>query len=196
MTAPQVHARPADAVDIRIRPLVASDAIAFKALRDEALRATPAAFTSDYESSVGRAASEHAARFGALHSGQFFLGAFDAAGQLLGCVGCERAERLKQQHMATVVGMMVSPRAQRQGIGRQLVQACLEAARRVPGLTQLVLTVTASNPHVVRLYEQAGFQPWGVLPDAIVVDGVGYAKIHMLLRLDATARTAVPSATP
>ncbi|MNT56161.1 ribosomal-protein-alanine N-acetyltransferase [compost metagenome] len=76
--------------------------------------------------------------------------------------------------------MMVAPQAQRQGIGQQLVAACVEAASRVPGLTQLVLTVTASNTHVVRLYEQAGFRAWGLLPHAIVVDGVGFDKLHMV----------------
>lgn len=165
---------------IHIRPLVATDAAAYKALRDEALRTAPDAFTSDYESSVGRDASEYVARFGLPESGQFFLGAFDATGQLIGCLGCEREERIKQRHLATLVGMMVAPQAQRQGIGRQLVTACVAAARRAPGLTQLVLTVTASNTHVVRLYEQAGFRSWGLLPNAIVVDGVGYDKLHMV----------------
>ena len=165
---------------VQIRPLVATDAMAYKTVRDEALRTAPDAFTSDYESSVGRDASEYVARFGSVESGQFFLGAFDAAGQLLGCLGCEREQRVKQRHCAVVVGMMVAPQAQRQGIGQQLVAACVEAASRVPGLTQLVLTVTASNTHVLRLYEQAGFRAWGLLRNAIVVDGVGFDKLHMV----------------
>ena len=57
---------PVDAGAVQIRPLVAADALAYKALRDEALRTAPDAFTSDYESSVGRDASENEARFGAL----------------------------------------------------------------------------------------------------------------------------------
>src|SRR3990167_6522923 len=113
---------PAVARAVLIRPLVASDAVAYKALRDEALRTAPDAFTSDYESSVGRDASEYVARFGAPESGQFFLGAFDAAGQLVGCLGCEREQRTKQRHLATLVGMMVAPQAQRQGIGQQLAR--------------------------------------------------------------------------
>ena len=40
--------------------------------------------------------------------------------------------------------------------------------------------MTGLNPHVVRLYEQAGFRAWGLLPNAIVVDGVGYDKLHMV----------------
>ena len=56
---------------------------------------------------------------------------------------------------------------------------CCCPVTRQPGLTQLLLTVTASNTHVVRLYEQAGFRAWGLLPCAIVVGGVGYDKLHM-----------------
>lgn len=168
---------------VRIRALTAADAVAYKALRDEALRTAPDAFTSDYASSVGRPAKEYAVRFGSVESGMFFLGAFNTAGQLLGCVGCEREQRAQQRHCASVVGMMVAPAAQRQGIGQQLVAACVQAARQVPGLTQLVLTVTSTNTHVVRLYEQAGFSAWGLLPRAVVVNHVAYDKLHMLLLL-------------
>jgi ribosomal protein S18 acetylase RimI-like enzyme len=168
---------------VRIRPLVATDAVAYKALRDEALRTAPDAFTSDYESSVGRDASEYVARFGTLESGRFFLGAFDAADRLLGCLGCEREQRIKRRHCAVLVGMMVAPHAQRRGIGRQLIADCVAAAHSVPGLTQLVLTVTASNTHVVHLYELAGFRAWGLLPNAIIVDGVGFDKLHMVRML-------------
>ena len=182
-TAPAATSAAPDHWPVHIRPLVATDAIAYKALRDEALRTAPDAFTSDYTASVGRVATDYVARFGTLASGQFFLGAFDATGQLLGCLGCEREQRTKQHHCAVVVGMMVSPTAQRQGIGQQLITACVAAARRVQGLTQLVLTVTASNQHVVRLYERAGFRAWGLLPNAIVVDGVGFDKLHMVLVL-------------
>ncbi len=164
---------------IHLRTLTASDAPVYKALRDESLRTAPEAFTSDWASTVGRDASEYAGRFGEPATGNFFLGAFDDANHLLGCVGCEREARLQQRHCAHVVSMMVAPRAQRRGIGQQLVAACIDAARQVQGLTQLLLTVTASNTHVVRLYEQAGFRAWGLLPCAIVVDGVGYDKLHM-----------------
>ena len=183
-------------MSIHIRPLAATDAVAYKALRDESLRTAPEAFTSDWASSVGRDASEYVSRFGSVDSGNFFLGAFDEAGHLLGCIGCERKARLQQRHCASVVSMMVVPGAQRRGIGQALVAACIEAAGQVPGLTQLVLTVTASNAHVVRLYEQAGFRAWGLLPRAIVVDGVGYDKLHMLRLLTSAADQGGQSAPP
>ena len=166
-----------------IRPLTAADVHAYKALRDEGLRTAPEAFTSDYESAVQRPATDYAQRFGDPQSGTFFLGAFDARGRLVGSVGCERESRIKQRHCATVVGMMVAPEAQRHGAGRALIAACIDAAARVPGLDHLVLTVTASNTHVVRLYERAGFRAWGLLPRAIVVNNVGYDKLHMVRQL-------------
>ena len=66
-------------MDAAIRPLTPDDVHAYKALRDEALRTAPEAFTSDYESAVLRPAAEYAQRFGDLRSGTFFLGAFDAS---------------------------------------------------------------------------------------------------------------------
>lgn len=165
---------------VRIAPLGAEHVHAYKALRDEALLNAPEAFTSDYASAVLRPASAYAARFSGTDAGTFFLGAFDADGRLLGSIGCEREERLQQRHCATVVAMMVAPQAQRAGVGRQLLQACIAQAMQVPGLEQLVLTVTARNTHVVRLYERAGFRACGLLPRAIVVAGIGHDKLHMV----------------
>ncbi len=164
----------------RIGLLDASHAAAYKTLRDAALLATPEAFTSDYASAVGRPAESYAARFGTPGSGLFFLGAFDAAsGELLGSVGCERQERLQQRHCALVIAMMVAPHAQRRGIGRQLLRACIEYAMQMEGLELLELSVTAVNGNAVWLYESEGFRPWGLLPGAIRVAGTPYDKLHM-----------------
>ena len=163
-----------------IRPLTAADVLPYKSLRDEALDCAPEAFGADHAASVNRPASAYAPRFGAPASGHFFLGAFHSAGPLLGCIGSERELLPQQRHSARVVSMMVAPAAQRRGIGQQLLAACIHQAEQVPGLEQLTLTVTASNPHVVRLYERAGFRAWGLLPRAIVVRGVGYDQLHMV----------------
>lgn len=163
-----------------IRPLTAADVHPYKSLRDESLYCAPEAFTADHAASVKRPANAYAPRFGAPASGHFFLGAFNAASQLLGCVGCERELLPQQRHSARLVSMMVAPAAQRRGIGQQLLAACIHHAAQVPGLEQLTLTVTAANQHVVRLYERAGFRAWGLLPRAIVVRGVGFDKLHMV----------------
>jgi RimJ/RimL family protein N-acetyltransferase len=168
-----------------IRPLTPTDLPAYKALRDEALRTAPEAFTSDYASSVHAPAEHYAARLGSAQSGHFIIGAFDAAGELLGSIALESEQRLHKRHCANVVGMMVAPTAQKQGIAAQLVAACATLARANAQLEQLVLTVTASNTHVVRLYERAGYVAYGLQPRAIKVAGMYYDKLLMLLELKA-----------
>ncbi|MBS0291956.1 MAG: GNAT family N-acetyltransferase [Proteobacteria bacterium] len=165
---------------LRIAVLTAGQAPAYKALRDKALCCAPEAFTSDYATAVQRPAQAYAPRLSMPADEGFFLGAWGADGSLLGSIGCQREERTQQRHMATVVAMMVEPAAQRRGIGRQLLHSCLARAERISGLEQLVLTVTASNAHAVRLYQRAGFRSYGLLPRAIVVAGVGHDKLHML----------------
>ncbi|RAR83934.1 RimJ/RimL family protein N-acetyltransferase [Paracidovorax anthurii] len=182
---------------VHIGVLDAAHVHAYKALRDAALRDAPEAFTSDYASALPRPAESYAARFGPPASGTFFLGAFDeATGALLGSIGCERESRLQQRHCAQVVGMMVATSAHRRGIGRTLLRECIAHARQVEGLEQLVLTVTAANPHVVRLYESEGFRPWGLLPRAIVVAGTAYDKLHMHLPLPQAAISAIAAHAP
>ena len=41
--------------------------------------------------------------------------------------------------------------------------------RQIPGVEQVVLSVTASNAAAVRLYEGAGFQRYGLLPRALKI---------------------------
>jgi RimJ/RimL family protein N-acetyltransferase len=166
-----------------IRLLSHADLPAYKALRDEALRTAPQAFTSDYASSVDTPAEHYAARLGTPESGHFVLGAFNAAGDLLGSIALESETRLHKRHCANVVGMMVAPAAQKQGIAAQLVAACTALAGASGRLEQLVLTVTASNTHVVRLYERAGYVVYGLQPRAIKVAGSYYDKLHMVLHL-------------
>jgi ribosomal protein S18 acetylase RimI-like enzyme len=83
--------------------------------------------------------------------------------------------------------MMVLPAYTRRGIGRALVSACIEEARRAKALELVVLSVTASSERVVRLYERAGFERYGLLPRAVkLVDARGeryFDKAQMLMRL-------------
>lgn len=176
MTTPSALFQP----PVRIEVLTPAHATAYKPLRLQALQCFPDAFTSDYATALHQPVENYAARFKNPATGSFFLGAFDATGQLVGSLGCEREDRAQQRHCANVVAMMVAPHAQRHGVGRQLVDACIAQAEALAGLEQLTLTVTASNPHAVRLYERAGFRAYGLLPRAIVVAGTGYDKLHMV----------------
>ena len=76
--------------------------------------------------------------------GQFTLGAWDGRA-LLGVVSCERDMRLKVRHIGHLIGMMVADHAAGRGIGRLLLQACIDEARSAAGLELLTLSVTAGN---------------------------------------------------
>ena len=54
-------------------------------------------------------------------------------------------------------GMRVVPEARRRGLGRALMEAAIETARR-RGVRRLRLEVLEQNEPAVRLYEQLGFE--------------------------------------
>ncbi|MGA0609213.1 GNAT family N-acetyltransferase [Caldimonas sp. KR1-144] len=165
---------------IVIRRLAAPDLAPYKALRDEALRLHPDAFTSDHETEVRRSPESYLGRLGNAEplGGTFLLGAFDGA-HLVGSVGLERETRNKVRHIAWLIGLMVLPSHTNRGIGRALVDACIREARAAQGLQLITLSVTASSERVVSLYEHAGFRRYGLLPRAIrLVDARGRESYH------------------
>jgi len=86
------------------------------------------------------------------------LAALDSNGQWLGVVSVERElGREKRRHVAWLVRMYVPQAAAGQGIGRTLLRAGIERARRMPGVAKLNLTVAASNTRALKLYESEGF---------------------------------------
>ena len=102
---------------------------------------------------------------------------------MLGAVVCQRQARLKQRHEAELVGMIIAPAARSKGIGKALLREFDTLVRKLPGLEQVVLSVTASNAAAVRLYEGAGFVRYGLQPRAVQVDGVYHDKALMLKQL-------------
>ena len=191
-SATTAAAAPAPAPVI-IRRLGPADLAAYKALRDEALRLHPEAFTSDHESQRARTPESYLGRLGLADplGGSFLLGAFvrgqGGTEQLVGSVGLERETRAKTRHIAALIGLMVLPAHTGHGTGRALVEACIAEARRAAGLEMILLSVTASSLRVVRLYERAGFVRYGLLPRAVrLVEGKTaryHDKAQMMLTL-------------
>lgn len=87
------------------------------------------------------------------------------------------AQAENQPHRADVAKMLVSRRARRQGIAAKLLAAADHAAREA-GKTVLVLdTVTGGDAE--RLYERAGWQRVGVVPNyALMPDGTPCATTY------------------
>ncbi|VWB22660.1 N-acetyltransferase [Burkholderia arboris] len=107
---------------------------------------------------------------GVAHDERILLIAEDASGRIVGTVQVVTGQPENQPHRADIAKMLVSRHARRQGIAARLMAAA-DAAARDAGKTVLVLdTVTGGDAE--RLYERAGWQRVGVVPNyALMPDG-------------------------
>jgi ribosomal protein S18 acetylase RimI-like enzyme len=169
--------------DVTIRLLTDTDLPAYKALRDVGLQRDPEAFTSDFDSASALPPATYATRLGQPPDDHFIIGAFDASGAMLGAVVCERQARLKKRHEAELVGMIIAPEVRSRGIGKALLKEFDTLVRKLPKLEQVILSVTASNAHAVKLYENAGFVRYGLQPRAIKIGDAYHDKALMLKKL-------------
>ena len=165
-------------MDVTVRRLVVADAEALRRLRLEALQAAPEAFNSSYEDEAARSfdwfesvatGPDRNAMFGAFHDGA-----------LVGMAGFVAAERLKERHKGTLVGVYVQPGFRRQRLARRLLEAVIaHAAQHVRVLNA---TVGAGNEPARALYRDLGFTTYGTEPQALCVDGCFVA--NDLIQLD------------
>lgn len=169
---------------MEIRLLDRHDAPAYQALRLQALRDSPHAFSASPEDEAGRSLDEVAARIVPAADGSVrMLGVFDG-GVLAGFVAVIHPQRPKLRHGAELAGMYVAPAQRRRGFGGALLQAAIAHARAIEGVRQLGLGVGASNVAAKALYRAAGFVSWGVQPRALRIDGEFHDEEHLWLRLD------------
>lgn len=163
----------ATAARAQLRRLGPADLAAYKTLRDVALRLHPDAFTADPEIEAARSPESYLGRLGLSEplGGTALLGALVAQGggaeQLVGSAGLERETRGKLRHIAALINLIVLPEWQGHGLGRALVDACVAEARRAQDLEMLTVNVSADAEPVLRLYAQAGFERYGLLPRAL-----------------------------
>jgi ribosomal protein S18 acetylase RimI-like enzyme len=169
---------------MQIRRLSSPDANAFQALRLQALRECPSAFSSSYEEEVELPITIIAVRLAA-ELGRDMFGAFSET-ELVGTIGFGREGARKLAHKGFIRGMYVSPAFRNQGIGRQLVSHVLQHAASLSGLRQVTLTVTASNVAAIGLYEKMGFTSFGLEPAALLVESELHDEIYMVRFVEQT----------
>ncbi|KQS76851.1 hypothetical protein ASG25_15645 [Rhizobium sp. Leaf384] len=95
-------------------------------------------------------------------------------GQIVGIGGLHR-QTGRRQHVA-ILGLGVHDDFQRQGIGRALLHALLDAAFNWLQIRRVELTVFADNAGAIALYERAGFEREGLLRAYAFRDGA-YADV-------------------
>lgn len=150
-----------------VRDAIADDADAVKVLRLRGLREEGPAFGST------SAEEEHddvrAKLAGQSPSQRVLLAVVDGA--IAGMIGVARDGKAKGAHKAQIWGMYVAPEARGRGAASRLVDAAIDAARAMAGVTHLRLAVVVDAVAARRLYAAKGFVPWGREPAAFLVDG-------------------------
>jgi RimJ/RimL family protein N-acetyltransferase len=166
------------AAEIEIRPLTdaEADAILFRDIRLEALKANPEAFGSSHETEAAQPLNWFSARL----ADSSVFGAFRDA-RLVGIAGLAIQQGQKKAHKGTIWGMYVRADARGAGNGRRLMEAVIELARHRVELVQL--TVVRDNDRARRLYASFGFQEYGVERHALKHDGRYYDEILMAMDL-------------
>ena len=104
-------------------------------------------------------------------------------GKIVGSAGVAAVgSRRKVAHRARF-GISILKEYWGMGIGRMLMESCIDCARRA-GYTQLELEVVADNQRAVSLYRRAGFEEYGRNPRGYRSAASGYQElVHMRLEL-------------
>lgn len=166
-----------------IRRLIPADGPAYRHLRLEALSERPASFGSSVEEERGRP-SRFEKPIQTQDPDAFVVGAF-VEETLVGMCGFVRELATKTRHRGLIVSVYVCASYARQGIGRQVLAYTIAEAFDRVGVEQLELGVTLGNVAANRLYEQAGFVEFGLMPNYLKLDSQYYhSRLMMLTRLD------------
>ena len=157
-----------------IRRLTRADAdvVLYRDIRLEALKASPEAFGSTFETEDAQPLNWFSDRLG----GSELLGAFCDA-KLVAIAGFAIQQGQKMAHKGIIWGMYVRPQARRTGIGRRLVEAIVDLARHRVELIRL--SVVRGNEQARCLYASLGFREYGVEKNALKQDGRYYDEVLM-----------------
>ena len=158
--------------DVEIRRLRQEDAVFYRDIRLEALQANSEAFGSTFEIEDAQPLTLFSDRL----ASYTLFGAFRDTG-LVGIVGFAIQQGQKQAHKGELWGMYVQPAARNAGIGRRLVEAICDHARRQVELIQL--SVVVDNEQARSLYTRLGFLEYGVERNALKQAGRYYDLVLM-----------------
>jgi RimJ/RimL family protein N-acetyltransferase len=168
-------------MSLEIRQLGPDDAEVYRTLRLEALERDPRAF--------GRSAEEYrqepleTVRIRFESPDATTLGAF-LDGELVGMASLVRRSGLKERHKADIYAVYVTESARGRGFSRGLLNGLLEHARGIPGLEQVMISVSNTQLAARRLYASLGFVAYGLEPRALKIGAEYVDEEHMLLMLD------------
>jgi GNAT superfamily N-acetyltransferase len=157
---------------VRLKP---EDAIAYRAVRLEALRLHPSAFVGSFEEETARPLLD------TVHALERYMmfGAKTDAGMLLAIGGAFVIPPTNVRHKAMLFGMYVRPMTRNAGIGGALLDRIIEEASTVA--EKLLATIAASNEGARLLYLSRGFEEYGYERHALKV-GEDYIDERLMAR--------------
>lgn len=166
---------------MKVKQLNAIHAEKYQALRFEALQQNPEAFASSYEEEREKPLSQFQERLDSAAS--YAFGAFIDE-ELVGMVTLVPQTGIKMRHKGSIFAMYVTPGSRGMGVGRKLMEAAIEKARGIDGISHLLLSVVQSNQQAKKLYTSLGFVSFGVEKKALKLNGKYIDEEYMQLELD------------
>jgi RimJ/RimL family protein N-acetyltransferase len=166
------------AEDIAIRPITRDETPVWRALRLEAMRAYPAAFSSSAEDWETLPLEEVAARIPQGGGDDVLYGVY-LDGELSGCAGFAREKGTKERHKGLLWGVYLREGLQGRGLGERMTQMVIDWAR--PRVDLLHCSVGSDNLGARALYLRLGFVLFGTEPRALRIDGRDYDEDHLVL---------------
>ena len=163
-----------------IRPVIKSEISELCQLRLEALQNEPEAFSRDYATDRNNSPAAWEKWLGQRSdgtSGIIFVACADD--QLAGMMGIARGCTAKTLHSGFIWGVYVRPGYRRQGLARQLMEACIEWAHE-RGVEIVKLGVTNTNVAAIRFYAACGFHVYGIEPKALWYNDRYYDELLMV----------------
>jgi ribosomal protein S18 acetylase RimI-like enzyme len=151
-----------------------------RAIRLEALRSEPAAFSSSYEESLAWSDEDWRRRLTNDHRLHLVARVQNCP---IGIVGGYLGSDEGDDSVAVVFGMYVAREHRGRGIGRLLLTSLIDRLSSFPQVTTIRLGVTETQEPARRLYESVGFQVIGTAEEGIVVDDRRYDELIMELRV-------------
>ena len=151
-----------------------------RAIRLEALRSEPAAYSSSYEETLARSDEHWQQRLASDHSVHLLA---RAQSRPIGMVGGYLGSDEGDESVAVVFGMYVAREYRGRGIGRLLLSSLIDHLSAFPQISTIRLWVTETQDSARALYESMGFQMIGKTEEGIVVDGRQVDELIMELRV-------------
>ena len=163
-----------------VKVLTENDTDAFIDIRLKGLKESPMAFGASFEEGIDKDLTFKNLKN---RSDEYFTLGYFEKDVLVGIVGFIREQKLKKKHKSFVWGMYVDPEFRGKGIAKKLLQEVINRAKKIYGLSKIILSVTTPQTHALRFYENLGFVKYAVEKDSIRVDGKSMDEIFLSRQL-------------